>query len=109
MSVEVDTDAVPGVMLKLVLWPVAKLPLRAVSVYVPALSTWHPLNVATPFTAGILLAAQYRVAPPGEVSSTETLSVDDVMFEAASWIMTAGCPDQYASDCADVGWTLKAS
>ena len=49
------------------------------------------------------------MAPPGEVSSTETLSVDDVMFEAASWIMTAGCPDQYASDCADVGWTLKAS
>jgi len=56
---------------------------------VPAVSTFNPLNVATPFTA-FTVAVPANV-PALRVSEIESLDVVVTVFPNASWTVTTGC------------------
>ncbi len=81
----------PTVMVKLVLTALVSPGEAAVSVYVPGLSTRHPVKVATPDTAASGFSVQVRVAVPGVVSTRVTGAVLVVtVLPWSSWMATTG-------------------
>jgi hypothetical protein len=83
---------VPAVIVNEELVSTVRAPSAAWSVYVPAVSTLQPANVATLATAALLSPPVHASVPPAGVvrESVTVLVFPETVFPNVSWTVTAG-------------------
>ena len=102
--------AAPAVIANEALVPAVSPVDVAVNVYVVALSTLQPANVATPDTAATEVDVHARFAPPEVVSARPTVFVAVVtVLPPASWTVTDGWVPHAVWLTPPPGWVVKAS